>query len=122
MRKAVFLFITIMAISSKVFCQSDTLKAFSYFQKGYEKHKIKDYKTALTYYDSSVVANINYTRTYFYRALVRYYLNDVKGSIDDYSRFISVSPTSSAYDNRGFSKFVLGDNQGALDDYNKSIA
>ncbi len=123
MHKFLLIVMISVLISNITYAQADTLKAYGYFQKGYQKEFLKNYKDAKCYYDSAVIVNPNYSKTYFYRALVRYYLNDIQGSVYDYNAYILSNPSAAnAYDNRGYSKFLLGDNKAALDDYNKSIS
>ena len=56
----------------------------------------------IAYYDSSIMANSNYNSVYFYRGLAKYHLNDLKGSIDDYSKCIERNiQLTSSFDNRG---------------------
>ncbi|MBS1501032.1 MAG: tetratricopeptide repeat protein [Bacteroidetes bacterium] len=122
MQKILFAIAFVIFFRLTSFCQSDTIIAYNYFQKGYHEQAAKRYQEAIAWYDSAAVANPNYSKVYFYRALAKYHLNDLQGSIDDYSISIEKNnQLSSSYDNRGYSKFLLGNNEEALKDYNKSI-
>ena len=70
------------------YCQTDTTKSYSYFQKGFQQQKIKKYQEAIACYDSSLNSNSNYNKVYFFRGLAKYHLNDLQGSIADYSECI----------------------------------
>src|ERR1700748_2404630 len=123
MFKTLLIALVFLFFSSTAFCQRDSVLARTLYQKGYGEHAIKDYKMALKYYDSALVANPDYSDVYLERGLMKFYLNDLRGSIDDYNKFIARNPNSStAFDNRGYSEYMLGDNDNAaLSDFDRSI-
>jgi tetratricopeptide (TPR) repeat protein len=85
MLKTFLAFIVSAIFYLPAFSQSDTVTAYNYFQKGLHQEGIKHYQQALNEFDTAVMANSNYSRTYFHRAYVQYRLNNFDASIDDYT-------------------------------------
>ena len=61
-------------------------------------------------------------KTYNARGLAKYYLQDFKGAIEDYTRAIELEPKDAAdfYFNRGKTKEKLNKEKDALEDFSRS--
>ena len=102
-------------------------EAIALVGSGNEKLALKDYQSALQYYNKaieldSVKSNAGLAMLYANRCIAKYYLKDNQGVIQDCSKAIELNPnTADAYNNRGLAKSALWDHEGAIQDYNKAI-
>lgn len=94
----------------------------AYFNRGYARFKLKEYKNAIN--DFSKVLSTNPTsESYFYRANCYYSLKDYDNAFIDYSKALELQPDNyNIYFNRGYTYFRLKDYEGAIIDWQKAIA
>jgi tetratricopeptide (TPR) repeat protein len=63
-----------------------------------------------------------YPDIYSNRGMMRHYLRDYKGAVQDYDKALRQNPNNTAaMNNRAAAKMSLNDYQGALEDLNKAI-
>ena len=95
--------------------------AEEYFDRGYTKHKLKDYERAIADYTKAIEINPNDAKIYLSRGASKDYFNDFNGAIADFTKAIEINPNfASAYFNRGFSKYYSKDSYGACIDAKKA--
>jgi tetratricopeptide (TPR) repeat protein len=107
-------------------CQSNTKslqqKATKLTEEAQSMLIAKDTTNALKKYDEAIMADSTHQAAYFQRANIRDDIGDIKGAMQDYTKFIELAPKSpSGYSFRGLLKERLGDFHGAMQDYNISI-
>lgn len=85
-----------------------------YFERGFLKNKLEDYRSAISDFDLALKNNTfknnpNLKLLYSYRGYSKLMLNDYLGAINDYSRYIQDNPnnSSNAYYNRGLARIYL---------------
>jgi tetratricopeptide (TPR) repeat protein len=80
------------------------------------------WKDTLTLFDDVLEKNEQNVFAYNSRGIARYELNDIPGSIADYSKAIEIDPRyDAAYYNRAISYYRSSQPELAFNDYNKSI-
>lgn len=108
--------------SIKSTIESSKDKAAYYYNQARICYEKKDYRQAISYYDSA----ITYEQSSIYynnRGYAKYQLKDFSGAIDDYSVAIRYSPSEADYYiNRAFAFHLKGDNNSAYKDYEKAAA
>ncbi|MBO1349641.1 MAG: tetratricopeptide repeat protein [Hormoscilla sp. GUM202] len=95
---------------------------FAYFQRGYARGKLGDYKGAIADYSQALKIIPDDAKAYGNRGISRHKLGDYKGAIADYNRAIKINPNdANAYYSRGVARDELRDHKGAIADYNIAI-
>ena len=95
--------------------------ANEYYNRGYDKDELKDYKGAIEDYTKVIEINPNYAIAYYNRGISKAELKDHNGAISDYTKAIDINPNyAKAYYNRGLDKYDLGDTNGACKDARKA--
>ena len=93
-----------------------------YYQRGICFYMLKSYKEALADFDTTIsyMPDISY-EIYFYRGNIKFKLEDIKGSIDEYTKSIQMKPGyAKAYYNRGVSKYFGDQKAEACKDITKA--
>ncbi len=93
-----------------------------YYQRGICFYMLKSYTEALADFDATVkdMPDISY-ELYFFRGNIKFKLQDVKGSIDEYTKSIEMRPGyAKAYYNRGVSKYFSDQKAEACKDITKA--
>jgi tetratricopeptide (TPR) repeat protein len=99
-----------------------TNNASTYFNRGKEHIKNKDYDSAIVDFNESIRINPNDASVYFYRGNAYLNKSDYSSAIVDYTLSIKIDPNDpSAYNNRGFAYESIGDKQRAYIDYQSAI-
>ncbi|HWB25817.1 MAG TPA: tetratricopeptide repeat protein [Chitinophagaceae bacterium] len=96
----------------------------AYYQRGICYYMLDDYKHALADFDSTVyyAPDLSY-ELYFFRGNIKFKLQDLPGSIEEYTKSIAMKPDyAKAYYNRGVSKYFGDQKQEACKDISKAIA
>ena len=97
------LLLTIILISIGFAAKAQT--AEEYFNKGYLKAELNDFKGAIVEYTKSIKIDPNDAETYYNRGVSKRNLKDFKGAILDYTKAIELDPNKiDAYNNRAFHK------------------
>lgn len=82
----------------------------------------EDYVLSIQYFNQAIDARPSLAQPYFYRALAKYSLDDMRGAVDDASKAIERNPfITDAYELRGVARQNSGDAAGAVDDYRKVL-
>ena len=93
-----------------------------YFRWGKEKHKLGDYKNAITDYDMAIQLNPDHADAYNNRGNVKNKLGQYNAAIADYDIVMRLNPShADAYSNRGNVKNKLGQYNAAIADYDMAI-
>ncbi|AGY59867.1 hypothetical protein [Gloeobacter kilaueensis] len=93
------------------------------FKDAYEQQNKKNYPKALQIWDQLLAQYPNEAAAYVNRALTRYFLNDLRGAVDDLSAAIARKDDyADAYYNRGAILNSLKEYEPALKDYEKYIS
>lgn len=84
--------------------------------------RVHVWESTLTVFDDILKKKPNNIFAYNSRGIAKYEMQDVAGSISDYSKAIEINPKyHAAYYNRAISLFETSQIQAALNDYNKAI-
>ena len=111
------LLIIIVFVTSLSYCQT----AEEYFNSGYSKRNLYDYKGSIADYSKAIQLNPSYSEAYYNRGSSKHYLKDYKGSIPDYSKAIQLNPSyGDAYLHRGLCKLELNQKNSACLDWSKA--
>ena len=95
---------------------------FGYYSRGVVYDHSNRLDLALKDYDSSILHNPNFHKSFNNRAVVRGKKGNLKGSLHDCNKSIMIKPGfASAYNNRGNAKSGLGDLEGAIKDCSTAI-
>jgi len=95
---------------------------FGYYSRGVVYDHTNRLDLALKDYDSSILYNPNFHKSFNNRAVVRGKKGNLKGALHDCNKSIMIKPGfASAYNNRGNAKSGLGDIEGAIKDCSTAI-
>lgn len=95
---------------------------FTWYGKGKEAHKNKEYKKAIEAFNQIEKYTTAFHQAYLDRGRAWAALKNNKKALRDYDQAIRVKPDySAAYNNRALIKTDMGNRLGALDDYNLAI-
>jgi len=116
LRNLIFGILTVISFS--VFAQKvDTVT----FKKGQQELDNSNFKEAIQLF-SKVIAKSDFAPAYSERAAARWYLNDLKGAVEDYTIAISLCPDSELYiHNRGLANQQLNNYEAAISDFKTAI-
>lgn len=82
----------------------------------------EDYVLSIQYFNQVIKTKPFLPEPYFYRAIAKYYLDDIKGAEEDCSLCIERNPFfMRAYQLRGDARLALDNFDGAIDDYQKTL-
>ena len=84
--------------------------AGTYYRRGISKIslEIEMYREAVSHFDNPVRLGQEFAEAYLSRGLARHYLDDIKGSINDFDSFVKNKPDSyPGYLGRGFSIILI---------------
>ena len=96
--------------------------AEEYFDKGFAKVSLEDYRGAIADFNEAIELSGNYSEAYFFRGLSKNQIENYQEAIADFNKAIQFEPTNAwAYCHRGQSKFYLEDYRGAITDYTKAL-
>jgi tetratricopeptide (TPR) repeat protein len=114
------LFIVLVFVTS--YSYSQTKKYFNYFDSGWNKKRLGDYRGAIMDYSKAIQLNPNVKNSAYYsRGFCKENLKDYIGAIADYTKAIQLdSEDSEAYYNRGNSKLMLNQKNSACLDWSKA--
>lgn len=101
----------------------DKYLPYAYAQRAIVKLQYtQDYKDALADMDEALKLDPTSTAFYINRGLIRYHLNDLRGTMSDYDRALELEPGNKiARYNRGLLRAQVGDKNRAIDDFTKVI-
>jgi tetratricopeptide (TPR) repeat protein len=115
----VFLFVILYNFQLQIKAQIDIEQAMT---TGRNALCVEDYTTALHYFDQVINAKPYLSEPYYYRAITRYYLNDLKGAEEDCSSCIERNPfITNAYQLRGEIRQQSENFDGAKEDYEHAL-
>ena len=105
--------------------QSQSISAFTYLIRGYEKAELGDYKGAIASYTQAIRLDLSdnlLSIAYHNRGLAKSKLGQHRAAISDYDTAIRLKPDyADAYYNRGLAKSKLGQHRAAISDYDTAI-
>ena len=102
--------------------QDKNFKAETEFYRGVTCHDNKEFKKAISYYNTAIEINPQYAEVYNNRGIAKSALGKYQEAIVDCDKAIEINPKLAvAYSNRGNAKYSLGDKNGAIVDYDKAI-
>lgn len=82
----------------------------------------EDYVLSIQYFNQAIDAKPYLAQPYFYRAIAKYSLDDMRGAAADATLAIDRNPyITDAYEIRGVVRQNMGDLEGAISDYNKVL-
>lgn len=82
----------------------------------------EDYVLSIQYFNQAIDAKPYLAKPYFYRAIAKYNLDDMRGAAKDATLAIERNPyITDAYEVRGVARQNLGDAKGAIEDYMKVL-
>ncbi|MDE6827035.1 MAG: tetratricopeptide repeat protein [Paramuribaculum sp.] len=82
----------------------------------------EDYVLSIQYFNQAIDAKPYLAKPYFYRAVAKYNLDDMRGAAQDATMAIERNPyITDAYEVRGVARQNLGDAKGAIEDYRKVL-
>jgi len=82
----------------------------------------EDYVLSIQYFNQAIDARPALAQPYFYRALAKYNLDDMRGAVDDATKAIERNPfITDAFELRGVARQNSGDAEGAVADYRKVL-
>ena len=97
------------------YCSVSAQKFDYYFDKGQINLDTGNYKLAISYYDSSLKKNPKHASSYFNRGLSKIIIEDNKGAIFDFTKYITLIPNDGdGYSQRGDARKYLKDTIGCL--------
>jgi serine/threonine-protein kinase len=102
-------------IISVLFCYGslNAQKFDYYFDKGQMNLDTGNYKLAISYYDSALIKNPKHASSYFNRGLSKIIIEDNKGAILDFTKYIKLVPgDGDGYSQRGDARKYLKDTIG----------
>ncbi|MBP1616250.1 MAG: hypothetical protein H6Q14_77 [Bacteroidetes bacterium] len=115
----VFAFVILCNCQMQLKAQIDTEKAMTTGRNALYR---EDYTTALDCFDQVINVKPFLSEPYYYRAITRYYLNDIKGAEEDCSSCIQRNPfLTNAYQLRGEIRQQSDNFNGAKDDYEQAL-
>jgi tetratricopeptide (TPR) repeat protein len=118
MRKLITFLLLLTAVALQAAPQD---KADEYFKKANEYFDKKDYKNAIVYLDSTIIANPEHTEAYAFRGVCKYELKKYRAAIEDFDLALIVVPGyAEVYFYRGLSHKELGEDKKACDDWVKA--
>lgn len=113
------LLLSVLSLSTPVLAQSSPRKLFA---EAYELQSKGNYSKALQVWNQSIKTDSSEPAAYVNRGITRYYLQDLRGAVEDLSVAIAKkSDYSDAYYNRAAIRSALLDYPGALADYEKYL-
>ncbi|MGI9298376.1 MAG: FRG domain-containing protein [Gammaproteobacteria bacterium] len=93
----------------------------AYFDRGWSKLMLKDYKGARADFNESVNIDNKNANAHLYLGLVKFIEGDYPAAIEDLNKIIRLNPQHApAFYGRGIAKFALGDKAGALADMRRA--
>ena len=105
--------------------QSQSISAFTYLIRGYEKGELGDYKGAIASYTQAIRLDLSdnlLSIAYNNRGLAKANLGQHRAAISDYDSAIRLKPDYAYfYYNRGYAKANLGQHRAAISDYDSAI-
>ncbi|MCM1029803.1 MAG: tetratricopeptide repeat protein [Alloprevotella sp.] len=82
----------------------------------------EDYVLSIQYFNQAIEARPRLAQPYYYRAIAKYSLDDMRGAIADASLAIERNPfITDAYELRGVARQSVGDSRGAIADYRRVL-
>lgn len=97
----------------------------SYYEKGFEEFKNKNYEKSILFFDKHIEDNSNHELSFYYRGISKHELGFYSQAILDYNKILNLDKVSSeitrAYYNRGVSYQSMGNYSEAIKDYKKAI-
>lgn len=95
----------------------------AYAQRAYVTMQYnKQYDKALEDIEHAIKLSPQSTTFYVARAIIKYYLNDFRGTMADYGRVLELDPNNMiAYYNRGLLRTQVGDRNNAISDFSRVI-
>ena len=113
--------IKIIIIESTNKIESNPNDADAYYNRGYYKSKLEDYKGAIADYDKVIEIDPNDAEAYENRSVIKSKLLDYKGALNDIKKSIEINPENAQhYWNSSVYKAGLRDFKGALADQKKA--
>lgn len=97
----------------------DKYQSYAYAQRAIIKFQYKkQYEEALEDMNYALKLDPNMTSYYLNRGIIRYYLDDLMGTMADYSHVVEIDPGNiMAHYNRGLLRMQVGDRNKAIDDF-----
>ena len=96
----------------------DNQDFYAYYNRGWNKAKVKKYKMAIKDFEKAIEFNPNFSMAYINKGVMNYYLGKYSDSISDYEKAIKLDNKNlSIFFNRALSKIAQGeDNESICND------
>ncbi|GAB6012670.1 tetratricopeptide repeat protein [Viscerimonas tarda] len=119
MKKQLFSLYILLVISLSLFSQINTDRVMII---GRNALYYEDYVLSIQYFNQVIKAKPYLSEPYFYRAIAKFYLEDIKGAEEDCTLSLDRNPFfTNAYQLRGDARLNLEDYDGAIQDYQKAL-
>ena len=93
----------------------DNQDFYAYYNRGWNKAKMKKYKMAMEDFEKAIEFNPNFSMAYINKGVMNYYLGQYSDSISDYEKAIKLDNKNlSIFYNRALSKIAQGDNSKSI--------
>ena len=111
------LLFVLLITSQGLMAQKTKTQDAIYFDKAMTFFDANNYKTAILYYDSCIVANAENTEAYAYRGLCKFELKQFNEAIEDFDLALILAPGyAEVYYFRALAKLEIGANEKACED------
>ena len=119
MKKHLFSLYILLNITSPLFSQINTDRVMII---GRNALYYEDYVLSIQYFNQVIKAKPYLAEPYYYRAIAKFYLDDIKGAEDDCTLSLDRNPFfTNAYQLRGDARLALDDYDGAIRDYKRTL-